>query len=145
MPSTRRKRAFDEANLENAETPTKAPAKAPKVAATPKEPSLLDSIRNMWQFANLYQWILLFGAAIKLDNDFDIEVRLSGPPAVLKFANQVAFQDLEAECLKPFSTKLQEIGLSMLKFLSSHRGLTYVRYLTNRAVSLAHIVQARSI
>lgn len=28
------------------------------------------------------------------------------------------------ECLKPHSTKLQEIGLSLLKFVSSHRGLT---------------------
>lgn len=35
-------------------------------------------------------------------------------------------QDLEAECLKPGSMKLQEIGLGFLKFLSSHRGLTYV-------------------
>lgn len=91
MPSTRRKRAYDETNLENAETPTKAPAKAPKVATTPKEPSLLDSIRNMWQFANLYQWILLFGAAIKLDNDFDIEVCLPHPPGVLVLANHVTY------------------------------------------------------
>lgn len=28
------------------------------------------------------------------------------------------------ECLKPHSTKLQEIGLALLKFVSSHRGLT---------------------
>lgn len=31
------------------------------------------------------------------------------------------------ECLKPEpSEKLMEIGLSLLKFVSSHRGLTYV-------------------
>lgn len=30
------------------------------------------------------------------------------------------------ECLKPGSMVLQEIGLGFLKFLSSHRGLTYV-------------------
>lgn len=35
-------------------------------------------------------------------------------------------QDLEAECLKPYSMALQDIGLSLLKYLSSHRGLTYV-------------------
>lgn len=77
MPSTRRKRAFDEANGgDSAETPTKGPTKNTK--DVPKEPSMLQNMRNMWHFANLYQWILLFGTAIKLDNDFDIEVRNSG-------------------------------------------------------------------
>ncbi|KAK1757591.1 reticulocyte-binding protein 2 a [Echria macrotheca] len=69
-------------------------------------PSMLHRIRNMWQFANLFQFILLFGKALKLDDDLDIE-------------------DLEAECLKPGSMALQEIGLGLLKFLSSHRGLTH--------------------
>lgn len=36
-------------------------------------------------------------------------------------------QDLEAECLNPQpSPKLAEIGLALLKHVSSHRGLTYV-------------------
>ncbi|KAK4131963.1 hypothetical protein BT67DRAFT_444374 [Trichocladium antarcticum] len=73
----------------------------------PKQPSTLSRIRNMWQFANLFQFILLFGTALKLDDSLDIE-------------------DLEAECLKPGSMTLQDIGLGLLKFLSSHRGLTYV-------------------
>jgi hypothetical protein len=30
------------------------------------------------------------------------------------------------ECLKHHSTVLPEIGLALLKFVSSHRGLTYV-------------------
>jgi len=30
------------------------------------------------------------------------------------------------ECLKPGSTVLADIGLALLKFVSSHRGLTYV-------------------
>ncbi|KAL2137076.1 hypothetical protein VTI74DRAFT_9682 [Chaetomium olivicolor] len=72
----------------------------------PKEPSMLQRIRNMWQFANLYQFILLFGRALKLDDNLDIE-------------------ELEAECLKPGSMALQDIGLGLLKFLSSHRGLTH--------------------
>ena len=42
----------------------------------PKEPGLLERIRNMWQFANLAQWIFLFGKAVKLEEDLDIEVRL---------------------------------------------------------------------
>ena len=36
------------------------------------------------------------------------------------------FKVLEMECLKPQSPVLLNIGLSLLKFVSSHRGLTYV-------------------
>lgn len=44
------------------------------------------------------------------------------------------------ECLKPdASPKLAEIGLALLKFVSSHRGLTYVavptRYLQGNVLS----------
>lgn len=38
------------------------------------EPSLLHRIRNMWQFANLCQWIYTFGKAAKIDESLDIEV-----------------------------------------------------------------------
>ncbi|KAI1375539.1 hypothetical protein F4677DRAFT_109364 [Hypoxylon crocopeplum] len=70
-----------------------------------KELSLLQCIRNTWQFANLFQWIYLFGKVVKIDDNLDID-------------------DLEAECLKPRSTVLVDIGLALLKFVSSHRGLT---------------------
>ena len=40
-----------------------------------EEPSTLQKLRNMWQFANLAQYITLFGEAVKIDKDFDIEVR----------------------------------------------------------------------
>ncbi|KAH8808204.1 hypothetical protein F5884DRAFT_857746 [Xylogone sp. PMI_703] len=72
----------------------------------PREPTLLERIRNMWQFANLAQWIFTFGRAVKIDEQIDIE-------------------ELEMECLKPQSTVLPEIGLALLKFVSSHRGLTH--------------------
>ncbi|KAK5651758.1 hypothetical protein OQA88_11720 [Cercophora sp. LCS_1] len=75
-------------------------------AEPPKPASLLHRIRNMWQFANLFQFIMLFGKALKMDDDIDIE-------------------DLEAECLTPGSMALQSIGLGFLKFISSHRGLTH--------------------
>ena len=56
MPS--RKRAADEmAPEENVE-----------------EPSTLQKLRSMWQFANLAQYISLFGDAVKIEKDFDIEV-----------------------------------------------------------------------
>ncbi|KAI1107698.1 hypothetical protein F4804DRAFT_296856 [Jackrogersella minutella] len=70
-----------------------------------KELSLLQRIRNTWQFANLFQWIYLFGKVVKIDDNLDID-------------------DLEAECLKPRSSVLVNIGLALLKFVSSHRGLT---------------------
>ncbi|MCJ1308088.1 hypothetical protein MMC25_001739 [Agyrium rufum] len=70
------------------------------------EHSLLTRLRNTWEFANLMQYIYIFGKAVKIDDDFEIE-------------------DLEIECLKPEpSEKLAEIGLAMLKLVSSHRGLT---------------------
>ncbi|OQU98480.1 hypothetical protein CLAIMM_04265 [Cladophialophora immunda] len=72
-----------------------------------QEPSLLQRIRNMWEFASVMQFIFFFGKVIKIDEDFDIE-------------------DFESECLKPgYSEKLEEIGLSLLKWISSHRGLNY--------------------
>ncbi|KIW95066.1 uncharacterized protein Z519_03648 [Cladophialophora bantiana CBS 173.52] len=72
-----------------------------------QEPSLLQRIRNMWEFACVMQFIFFFGKAIKIDEDFDIE-------------------DFESECLKPgYSEKLEEIGLTLLKWISSHRGLNY--------------------
>jgi hypothetical protein len=40
----------------------------------PKERSLLDRIRNMWEFANLAQWIFIFGRAVKIDENLDVEV-----------------------------------------------------------------------
>ena len=38
------------------------------------EPGLLTRLRNMWEFANIMQYIFIFGKAVKIDDDFDIEV-----------------------------------------------------------------------
>ncbi|CAK43880.1 hypothetical protein CBS115989_10265 [Aspergillus niger] len=73
----------------------------------PEEPGLLQKLRNCWEFASLMQYIAIFGKVMKIDEDFGIE-------------------DLETECLKPTpSEKLLEIGLCLLKWVSSHRGLTF--------------------
>ena len=41
-------------------------------------------------------------------------------------AGLTEMQELEAECLKPGpSEKLAQIGLALLKHVSSHKGLTY--------------------
>ncbi|KAI4192694.1 MAG: hypothetical protein LQ348_003065 [Seirophora lacunosa] len=68
--------------------------------------SLLQRIRNCWEFSNLMQFIFIFGRAVKIDDDLTID-------------------DLETECLRVEpSAKLVEIGLALLKCVSSHRGLT---------------------
>lgn len=37
--------------------------------------SMLDRLRNMWEFSNLMQYIFIFGKAVKIDEDLTIEVR----------------------------------------------------------------------
>ena len=38
---------------------------------------MLQKIRNMWEFASVMQYIYIFGKIVKIDEDFDIEVRIS--------------------------------------------------------------------
>ncbi|KAF2145336.1 uncharacterized protein K452DRAFT_243261 [Aplosporella prunicola CBS 121167] len=72
----------------------------------PREPSKLEKLRNMWEYTSVVQYIYIFGSAVKIDEDIDID-------------------EFEAECLKPApSEMLAQIGLALLKFVSSHRGLT---------------------
>ncbi|KAJ4394251.1 hypothetical protein N0V93_003468 [Gnomoniopsis smithogilvyi] len=82
---------------------------APSEIEQRKEASLIDNLRNSFYFANLYQWICIFGKVVKVDDNLDIA-------------------DLEAECLKHGSMALQEIGLSLLKHISSHRGLSHALF-----------------
>jgi hypothetical protein len=96
-----------------------------------EEPSMLQKLRNMWQFANLAQYLFFFKGALRIDDDFGIEVRICAACAhgctncgqgglILIMA-----QDLETECLKPQpSEKLASIGLALLKHVSSQKGLT---------------------
>lgn len=41
----------------------------------PQEHGLLHELRNMWEFANLMEYIYLFGKPMKIDEDFGMEVR----------------------------------------------------------------------
>ena len=38
---------------------------------------LLHRVRNTWQFACLMQFIQLFGSALKIDNELDVDVCLA--------------------------------------------------------------------
>ena len=44
------------------------------------EPSLLVRLRDMWEFANLMQYIYIFGEAVKIDRDLEIEVSITRAP-----------------------------------------------------------------
>ncbi|RFU76036.1 phd-finger domain-containing [Trichoderma arundinaceum] len=70
---------------------------------------LLHRIRNMWQFANLCQWIYIFGDAAAIDHSIDVDC-------------------IEEECLKPNSVVLSDIALALLKMVSSQRGLTHASF-----------------
>ncbi|KAL9094303.1 MAG: hypothetical protein Q9165_003443 [Trypethelium subeluteriae] len=81
-----------------------------EIENVPSVPAPIDGtlrrLRNMWQFASLMQYLYLFGKAVKVDEDLDID-------------------ELEQECMKPTpSERLSALGLALLKFVSSHRGLT---------------------
>ena len=43
-----------------------------------QEPSLLEKIRNTWEFANIMQYIFIFGKAVKIDEDLTIQVSCPG-------------------------------------------------------------------
>lgn len=61
----RYKRTRDEAELD-------LPGE-PEIPAEHRE--TLTKLRNMWEFASLMQYIFLFGSVVRIDDDFDIEVR----------------------------------------------------------------------
>ena len=49
-------------------------------AAVPEptqEPTMIEKLRNTWELANLMQYIFIFGKAVKIDEDLDIDVSLS--------------------------------------------------------------------
>jgi hypothetical protein len=81
-------------------------AKRDEDEAPVKERSILQQIRDMWEFPSLVQFLSIFGGILKVTED-------------------TSATNLEAECLKSEPSEvLASIGLSLLKFLSSHRGLT---------------------
>lgn len=51
-----------------------APAEQPEQPHD-EQPGLLTQLRNCWEFANLMQYIAIFGKIMKIDEDFGIEVR----------------------------------------------------------------------
>ena len=53
----------------------RAEMESPSPALAPAQGlGLLDQIRNLWEFANLMQYVFIFGKAVKIDEDLDIEV-----------------------------------------------------------------------
>ena len=50
--------------------------------------SMLDRLRNTWEFANLMQYIFIFGKAVKIDEDLTIEVH---PSITISYAAGILF------------------------------------------------------
>jgi hypothetical protein len=61
----RYKRTRDEAELDIPVEPT----------IPPQDRETLTKLRNTWEFASFMQYVFLFGHVVKIDDDFDIEVR----------------------------------------------------------------------
>ncbi|PSK45320.1 hypothetical protein B9Z65_2460 [Elsinoe australis] len=71
----------------------------------PKDEGMLRRLRNMWQFVNFMQYLNIFRKAVKVE-EFNID-------------------EFEEMCLNTEKQgKLADIGLALLKYVSSHRGLT---------------------
>ena len=119
MPALR-KRALQELDAGNAQPPKQAPKQSPK------PPSLVQRIRNMWQFANLYQFIMLFGKALKLDDSMDIGVgclRLTRPPGCLECQGNIS---LHSRCVRTWKPSVSNTARWLcrtlgLAFSSSYR------------------------
>ena len=47
---------------------------------TPPVPELIQRLRNMWEFVNFYQFLMIFAHLFKIKMDFDLEVRRAPPP-----------------------------------------------------------------
>lgn len=54
-----------------------------EASEAPQETSLLQKLRNMWEFACVMQYIFTFGKVVKIDEDFDIEVPAITSPSGL--------------------------------------------------------------
>lgn len=70
MPTRKRRAAEMEAASSD---PAPGTNSAPS-ASSGKDGGLLSQLRNMWEFANLMQYIYTFGKVVKIDDDLDIEV-----------------------------------------------------------------------
>jgi hypothetical protein len=53
----------------------------------PQDVETLTKLRNMWEFASLMQYIFLFGQAVKIDDDLDIEVHSLHHPSITQYMN----------------------------------------------------------
>lgn len=86
----RYKRTRDEAELD-------AIVVSAEPAVAPETQEMLTTLRNMWEFASLMQYIYLFGHVVKIDDDFDIEVcrGLNTPPPL----QRLQAMDVDADCL----------------------------------------------
>lgn len=64
----------------------------PPEEQSPEQPGLLQRIRDCWEFASLMQYIAIFGKIMKIDEEFEIEVRslpASARPAICRVCRRI--------------------------------------------------------
>ena len=69
-----RRRNYSEAEAAPAQQQPTEKKKGKDEKKGKEEPGLLHRLRNCWEFANLMQYISMFGKVMKIDEDFGIEV-----------------------------------------------------------------------
>jgi hypothetical protein len=60
----------------------------------PQDVETLTKLRNMWEFASLMQYIFLFGQAVKIDDDLDIEVYSLHHPSMMQYMDYRMLRDV---------------------------------------------------
>lgn len=75
MPPRKRTRAEVDDRTATPKSATTTAANSPARGVGVGHASLIDQIRNQWEFAALAQYIFSFGRYMKLPDDLDVDVR----------------------------------------------------------------------
>lgn len=100
MVSRKRTRAQAEEN--DAEQPAEQHQQQQQSQTQPQD-GLLHQLRNMWEFANLMQYIFTFGKLVKISDDIEVDVRL-GPLSCSFFLSFIL------PCSAPLTTVVCGLG-----------------------------------
>ena len=100
-----------------------------KASESVQLPSLLARLRNTWEFANIMQYIYIFGKVVKIDDDFDIEARtssvLSLPPSAPQMS-QHKIAILTGLLFRTLRTRASNLNIprSLLRLVSAYSSLS---------------------
>lgn len=64
---------------------------SPVSIAAPKDGDMLKKVRNMWEFASLFEWISIFGQVAKI-RQIDVEVCSLPSPFISRLVSDICTQ-----------------------------------------------------